>query len=221
MGGGERKYVCLSRALLKENTIEPVDLVRFQEDFGALRVTHSTWSHQGSTVQVTVRGGQALKKEQKKIAPRCFTEPQLMDSFGRIGGCTVCALNQNYFHSHITWACRRFACCCQLNLCVCAQVRCTLDRCFQKSSSTWFLETSIFPAYKLCFRVVFLIVFSDFGFLIPDFATVIRCLYTGQDHTYGRVPLWCTQAPSGWRYHILIKSFHGDTGKLDTLRNQL
>ena len=59
--------MCLSRALLKENMIEPVDPVRFEEDFGALRVTHSTWSHQGSTVQVTVRGGQALKKEPKKL----------------------------------------------------------------------------------------------------------------------------------------------------------
>jgi len=39
--------------------LDIADPVQFQEDFRALRVTDSTWPDQDSTVQVTVRGGQA------------------------------------------------------------------------------------------------------------------------------------------------------------------
>ena len=40
-------------------TFDLEDPVQFQEDFRASRVIDSTWLHQGNTVQVTVRGGQA------------------------------------------------------------------------------------------------------------------------------------------------------------------
>jgi len=40
-------------------TFDLGDSVQFQEDFRASRVIDGTWSHQGNTVQVTVRGGQA------------------------------------------------------------------------------------------------------------------------------------------------------------------
>jgi len=40
-------------------TFDLADPVQFQEDFRASRVIDSTWPHQGNTVQVTVRGGQA------------------------------------------------------------------------------------------------------------------------------------------------------------------
>jgi len=42
-------------------TFDLEDPVQFQEDFRASLVTDSTWPHQGNTVQVTVRGGQAHK----------------------------------------------------------------------------------------------------------------------------------------------------------------
>jgi len=40
-------------------TFDLEDPIQFQEDFRASRVVDSTWPHQGNTVQVTVRGGQA------------------------------------------------------------------------------------------------------------------------------------------------------------------
>jgi len=40
-------------------TFDLEDPVQFQKDFRASRVIDSTWFHQGNTVQVTVRGGQA------------------------------------------------------------------------------------------------------------------------------------------------------------------
>jgi len=40
-------------------TFDLEDPVQFQEDFRASRVIDSTWPHEGNTVQVTVRGGQA------------------------------------------------------------------------------------------------------------------------------------------------------------------
>jgi len=40
-------------------TFDLEDPVQFQEDFRVSRVIDSTWPHQGNTVQVTVRGGQA------------------------------------------------------------------------------------------------------------------------------------------------------------------
>jgi len=40
-------------------TFDLEEPVQFQEDFRASRVIDSTWPHQGNTVQVTVRGGQA------------------------------------------------------------------------------------------------------------------------------------------------------------------
>jgi len=40
-------------------TFDLEDPVQFQEDSRASRVIDSTWPHQGNTVQVTVRGGQA------------------------------------------------------------------------------------------------------------------------------------------------------------------
>jgi hypothetical protein len=40
-------------------TFDLEDPVQFQEDFRASRVIDSAWPHQGNTVQVTVRGGQA------------------------------------------------------------------------------------------------------------------------------------------------------------------
>jgi len=40
-------------------TFDFTDPIQFQEDFTASRVIDSTWPHQGNTVHVTVRGGQA------------------------------------------------------------------------------------------------------------------------------------------------------------------
>jgi len=53
-------------------TFDLADPVQFQEDFRASRVIDSTWPHQGSTVQVTGRGGQAYQPssiDKNKTAP--------------------------------------------------------------------------------------------------------------------------------------------------------
>ena len=46
-------------------TFDLEDPVQFQEDFRASRVIDSTWPHQGNTVQVTVRSGQAHQPSTK------------------------------------------------------------------------------------------------------------------------------------------------------------
>jgi len=46
------------------------DPVQFQKDFRASQVIDSTWPHQGNTVQVTVRGGQAHQPDQSNKTRR-------------------------------------------------------------------------------------------------------------------------------------------------------
>jgi len=46
-------------------TFDLEDPVPFQEDFRASRVIDSTWPHQGNTVQVTMRSGQAVNRQRQ------------------------------------------------------------------------------------------------------------------------------------------------------------